>query len=232
MENSESRIDFRCSGANSENVDIVCGKCCEKYMKQYNKFGFPVYGFVILNLVFIALVCAIYSQIMIRPKLDQLLDQETASSTGNKLLIAYSCQLSIRLVLGVIFIILKTQVPHPLNFPSKFDCNHSKLYFTWLSQLTSGKENLLDVHCPCGEWNSCLWHSGRNRLPFFTGIHWKEFHARLKLSKIPSNKSQPKPKIKVLKIRETHKENNYSRDPKTFRTPITFFRWSRRRHNS
>ena len=97
--NSESRIDFRCSGAKSENVDIVRGKCCEKYMKQYNKFGFPVYGFVILNLVFIALVCAIYSQIMIRPKLDQLLDQETASSTGNKLLIAQSCQLSIRLVL-------------------------------------------------------------------------------------------------------------------------------------
>ena len=32
------------------------------------------------------------------------------------------------------------------------------------------------------------------------------------------------PKIKVLKIRETHKENNYLRDPKTFRTPITFFR--------
>ena len=88
MENSESRIDFRCSGAKSENVDIVRGKCCEKYMKQYNKFGFPVYGFVILNLVFIALVWAIYSQIMIRPKLDQLLDQETASSTGNKLLIA------------------------------------------------------------------------------------------------------------------------------------------------
>ena len=130
MENSESRIDFRCSGAKSENVDIVRGKCCEKYMKQYNKFGFPVYGFVILNLVFIALVCAIYSQIMIRPKLDQLLDQETASSTGNKLLIAESCQLSIRIVFGVIFIILKTQVPHPLNFSSKFDCNHSKLYFT------------------------------------------------------------------------------------------------------
>ena len=130
MENSEPRFDFRCSGAKSENVDTVRGKCYEKYMKKYNKFGFPVYGFVILNLVLIALVCAIYSQI-VRPKVDhlsrgirigdqerQLQDQETASSTGNKLFITYCCQLSIRIVLGVIFIILQTRLLYPLKFSS------------------------------------------------------------------------------------------------------------------
>ena len=121
MEINESRLDFRCDGAKSETVDIVRGKCYEKYMKQYNKFGFPVYGFVILNLLLIAFVCAIYSQI-VRPKVDQLLDQDTASSTGNKLFIAYCSQLSIRIVLGVIFIILQTQLLYPLNFSSQFNC--------------------------------------------------------------------------------------------------------------
>ena len=134
MENSESRFDFRCGGAKSENVDIVRGECYEKYMKQYNKFGFPMFGFVIINFVFLALVCAIYSQI-VRSKVDQLsrgnrngdqerqlLVQKTASSTGNKLFIAYCCQLLTRLVLGVIFIILQTQLLYPLKFSSKFNC--------------------------------------------------------------------------------------------------------------
>ena len=128
MENSESRFDFRCGGAKSENVDVVRGECYEKYMKQYNKFGFPMFGFVIINFFFLALVCAIYSQI-VRSKVDQLsrgnrngdqerqlLVQDTASSTGNKLFIAYCSQLSIRIVLGVIFIILQTQLFYPLKF--------------------------------------------------------------------------------------------------------------------
>ena len=134
MENSESRFDFRCGGAKSENVDVVRGECYEKYMKQYNKFGFPMFGFVIINFVLIALVCAIYSQV-VRSKVDQLsrgnrngdqerqlLVQDTASSTGNKLFIAYCSQLSIRIVLGVIFIILQTQLFYPLKFSSKFNC--------------------------------------------------------------------------------------------------------------
>ena len=134
MENSESRFDFRCGGAKSENVDVVRGECYEKYMKQYNKFGFPMFGFVIINFFFLALVCAIYSQI-VRSKVDQLSrgnrngdqerqlrDQDTASLTGNKLFIAYCSQLSIRIVLGVIFIILQTQLFYPLKFSSKFNC--------------------------------------------------------------------------------------------------------------
>ena len=134
MENSESRFDFRCGGAKSENVDVVRGECYEKYMKQYNKFSFPMFGFVIINFVLIALVCAIYSQI-VRSKVDQLsrgnrngdqerqlFEQETASLTGKKLFIAYCSQLSIRIVLGVIFIILQTQLFYPLKFSSKFNC--------------------------------------------------------------------------------------------------------------
>ena len=133
MENSESRFDFSCGGAKSDNADAVSGKCYQKYMKQHNKFGFPIYGFVLINFVILALVCAIYSQI-VGPKIDQLsrgnrnndlerrlLNQETASSTGNKLFKAYCYQLWIRIALGVIFIILQTQF-YPLKFSSKFNC--------------------------------------------------------------------------------------------------------------
>ena len=139
MENNESRFDFRCGGAKSENVDIVRGKCYEKYMKQYNKFGFPIFGFVILNLILIAFVCAIYSKIG-SAKVDQLSrgirDHETASSTGNRLFFAYCCQLSIRIVLGLIFIILQTHLLYPLKFYSKFNC--------YLTDGTTQPRNLSD----------------------------------------------------------------------------------------
>ena len=127
MENNDSRYDFRCSGAKSENIDFVRGKCYEKYMKHYNKFGFPFAGFVILNLALIAVVCAIYSH-KVRPKVDQLLqerqllDQETASSTGKTLFPAYCWQLLMRLLIGVIFIIFQTRLLYPLHFPSDFNC--------------------------------------------------------------------------------------------------------------
>ena len=131
MDSSESRLDFRCGVAKSENIDVVRKECYEKYEEQYNKFGFPVYGFVILNFVLIIFVCVIYSQIL-RPTVNRLSRsirngdperQENALSTGYKLFIAYCCQLSTRLVLGIIFIILQTQLLYPLKFPSKFNCN-------------------------------------------------------------------------------------------------------------
>ena len=130
MESSESRLDFRCGVAKSENIDVVRKECYEKYEEQYNKFGFPVYGFVILNFVLIIFVCVIYSQIL-RPTVNRLSRsirngdperQENALSTGYKLFIAYCCQLSTRLVLGVVFIILQTQLFYPLKFSSKFHC--------------------------------------------------------------------------------------------------------------
>ena len=130
MESSESRLDFRCGVAKSENIDVVRKECYEKYEEQYNKFGFPVYGFVILNFVLIIFVCVIYSQIL-RPTVNRLSRsirngdperQENALSTGHKLFIAYCCQLSTRLVLGIIFIILQTQLLYPLRLSSKFHC--------------------------------------------------------------------------------------------------------------
>ena len=150
MENSEPRFDFRCGAAKSETIDLVRGKCYEKYQEQYNKFALPVYGFVIMNFVLIIFVCVIYSQI-VRPTVNRLSrsirngdperqsrNQENALSTGYKLFIAYCCQLSTRLVLGVVFIILQTQLLYPLKFSSNFHC--------YLTDGTNQPRNSSDLH--------------------------------------------------------------------------------------
>ena len=134
IEYLELRSDFRCGGAKSENIDLVPRKCYEKYKEQYNRFDMPVYGFVIMNFVLIIIVCVTYSR-QVRPTVNRLSrgirngdserqshDQENALSTGYKLFIAYCYQLFTRLVLGVFFIILQTQLLYPLKFPSKFHC--------------------------------------------------------------------------------------------------------------
>ncbi|XP_078361506.1 uncharacterized protein LOC144645842 [Oculina patagonica] len=127
MDNSESRFDFRC-GAKSENMDLVRGKCFEQYEQQYSKFGIPVYGFVIVNFSTIAIVCVIYSQ-FVKSRVEQLLEanlnrdaERQRPPETRKLFAAYCCQLAARLSLGIIFIVLQTQLLYPLNFPSSFNC--------------------------------------------------------------------------------------------------------------
>ena len=139
VENTESRYDFRCGGAKSENIDLIRGECFEKYEKQHNKYGVPVYGFVITNFLLIAIVCVIYSQTVSNtvahlssssrdrdPESGQSRDQESptrqTTNCGHRLFIAYCCQLSTRLVLGVLFILLQTQLLYPLKFSSTFEC--------------------------------------------------------------------------------------------------------------
>ena len=130
-ENGESRYDFRCGVAKSENIDLVRGKCFELYEKQYNRHALPTYGFVIMNFFLIGTVCAIYSRI-VSPTVDQLslsacngdLERQSPDheKAGRKLFIAYCCQLFTRIVLGVLFMVLQTQVLYPLDFPSSFSC--------------------------------------------------------------------------------------------------------------
>ena len=134
MENSESRFDFQCGGAKSENTDLVRGKCFDKYEELYNKYSIPVYGFVIVNFSLIAIVCVIYSQ-FVKSRVEQLLEgnrnngdterqsPDEENPTRRKLFTAYCCQLSARLVLGILFIVLQTQLLYPSNFPSNFNCH-------------------------------------------------------------------------------------------------------------
>ena len=128
MENSDS---FRC-GAKLQNKDVVRAKCSDQYKKQYNKSGIPVYGFVIANFSLIVTVCVIYSQ-LVKPRVDEVerairrrADAESQNNDDNRpkprLFVAYFCQLGTRFAIGIIFIVLQTQVLYPDNFPSNFHC--------------------------------------------------------------------------------------------------------------
>ena len=121
MEISDS---FRCA-AEGDKIDLIRGKCSEQYEKQHNKSGFPVYGFVIVNFFGIGLFCVIYSE-AVKSKVDQQLAanrrRDENLSTGRRLFLAYICQLVTRLTLGIVFIVLQTQLLYPDNFPSDFHC--------------------------------------------------------------------------------------------------------------
>ena len=105
MENSKLKFDFRCD-AKLSGKDFVRGKCFDKYEKQCNKFGIPVYGFVIANFSVVAIVSVIYSH-CIQSTVHALEDAEGQLQQGNRtrrrLFIAYCCQLATRFFLGILF---------------------------------------------------------------------------------------------------------------------------------
>ena len=152
MENSESRFDFRCGGAKSENTDLVQGKCFDKYEELYNKYSIPIYGFVIVNFSLIAIVCVIYSQ-FVKSTVEQLLEgnrngdaerqspDEENPTRRSKLFTAYCCQLSARLVLGILFIVLQTQLLYPSTFPSNFNCYFKTSGGNQVSDSSAGSQN-------------------------------------------------------------------------------------------
>ena len=143
-EYTESRFDFSCGV--KRNKDLIEGKCFEKYGKRYNKLSIPVYGFVIVNFSLIALVAVIYSQIvksrvndLDSPNADNESQPQQAHPTRRGLFVAYCCQLTFRISLGILFMVLQTQVLYPNNFPSDFKCdvmNNSVTPSTNFTQVT------------------------------------------------------------------------------------------------
>ena len=121
-ENSEP-TDFRCGSTGDE--ELIGKKCYEQYEKQYNKFGIPVYGFVIINFLVTASVCGIYSQ-AVKKRVDELdgrTQQRNGNVTGKRLFKAYCLQLLVRFALGISFVLLQTKLLYPPSFPSNFKCN-------------------------------------------------------------------------------------------------------------
>ena len=143
-EYTESRFDFSCGV--KRNKDLIEGKCFEKYGKRYNKLSIPVYGFVIVNFSLIALVAVIYSHIvksrvndLDSPNADNESQLQQAHPTRRGLFVAYCCQLAFRVSLGILFMVLQTQVLYPNNFPSDFKCdvmNNSVTPSTNFTQVT------------------------------------------------------------------------------------------------
>ena len=143
-EYTESRFDFSCGV--KRNKDLIEGKCFEKYGKRYNKLSIPVYGFIIVNFSLIALVAVIYSHIVKSrindldlPDADNESQLQQAHPTRRGLFVAYCCQLAFRVSLGILFMVLQTQVLYPNNFPSDFKCdvlNNSVTPSTNFTQVT------------------------------------------------------------------------------------------------
>ena len=155
MENNESRLDFRCA-AKSETMDLVRGKCFEQYEKKYNKSGVPVYAFVIVNFTLVGIVGVIYSQV-VKSRVDQLLaanrrkDAERQNDNPpegkRRLFVAYLCQLATRFAMGIVFIVLQTQVLYPDNFPSDFPCLIAAATHAANASSTSNIQNGSEYEC-------------------------------------------------------------------------------------
>ncbi|CAH3119424.1 unnamed protein product [Porites lobata] len=132
IEINESRADFRC-GSEDANKEVISGKCYEQYEKRNNKFGIPVYGFVIINFLVTASVCGIYSQ-AVKSRVNELeastnageegqTRQEITGPTRKKLFIGYCCQLVVRFLLALVFVLLQAKLLYSRSFPSNFNCN-------------------------------------------------------------------------------------------------------------
>ena len=156
MGNSESRFDIRCA-AESEKMDLVRGQCFEQYENRYNKSGVPVYAFVILNFSLIGIVGVIYSQV-VNSRVDQLLaanrgrDAEGLNNDNppegkRRLFVAYLCQLATRFAMGLVFIVLQTQVLYPANFPSDFPCQITRGSHAASGSSTSNIQNSTMYEC-------------------------------------------------------------------------------------
>ena len=156
IENSESRFDFRCA-AKSETMDLVRRKCFEQYEKKYNKSGVRVYAFVIVNFTLVGIVGVIYSRI-VKSRVDQLLaanrrrDAERQNNDNppegkRRLFVAYLCQLATRFAMGIVFIVLQTQVLYPDNFPSDFLCLIAAATHAANASSTSNIQNGSEYEC-------------------------------------------------------------------------------------
>ncbi|XP_078362219.1 nucleotide-binding oligomerization domain-containing protein 1-like isoform X2 [Oculina patagonica] len=155
IESSESRFDFHCA-ANANEKDLgktKTAKCLEQYRKLYNKLGVPVFAFVVLNFFLIASVCVVYS-LVVKSRVDKLLKALGNGDAENqpppvtrKLFKAYCCQLGIKLVFGIIFIFLQTQLFYPSNFPPSFECNDTPESSKATNASASNIQNMTKYTC-------------------------------------------------------------------------------------
>ena len=124
---------FRCDiKADKQTSDNLRDHCHDKYNKQFNK-NFPLYGFVLLNIAVVLLVCLVYSQ-YVKQRVDELdnADNGDTENQGNaapqqsrlccKVFTAYVVHLLIRSILLALILILQWEVLYPNTFPQAFTC--------------------------------------------------------------------------------------------------------------
>ena len=133
MEINEWRRDFVCGSLTSgDSRELIRGMCWEQYKKQINKFGIPMYGFLIVNVCVTASVLVIYSR-GVKSRVNELeertnkrMSQADSTQSGKRLFKAYFGQLVFRILLGIFFVLLQALLLYPRSFPSIFHCNLAK----------------------------------------------------------------------------------------------------------
>ena len=126
VEVNERRLDFVC-GSSDDSKELIRAICWEQYKKQVNKFGIPLYGFLIINFCVTASVWVIYSR-AVKSRVNELEDRtnekrKNQAECGKKLFKAYFAQLVVRIFLGIFFVLLQALLLYPPRFPSIFHCN-------------------------------------------------------------------------------------------------------------
>ncbi|XP_078356877.1 uncharacterized protein LOC144641721 [Oculina patagonica] len=121
---TSERRRFRCQVPNSQD------ECLAKYDEQFNS-PFPLYGFVLLSFVPLVVVCIAYSWCFVKSRVDEIepamkSDLENPRPrprvTTRRVFFSYFLQLSVRLTLGIVFILFQSIVFYPSGFPIKFIC--------------------------------------------------------------------------------------------------------------
>ena len=131
VENMQSSSDISCDEKVNDNHESIRKKCYDDYCKKYSIF--PVYGFVLINFFFIALVPIIYSSVL-KSRVNELenhnenVEEQLQQNQSRFLFTAYCCQLAATIVLATLsIIVLQTRVFNAsTHFPSNFKCNPGK----------------------------------------------------------------------------------------------------------
>ena len=131
VENMQSSSDISCDEKVNDNHESIRKKCYEDYCNKYSIF--TVYGFVLINFIFIALVPIIYSRVL-KSRVNELenhnenVEEQLQQNQSRFLFTAYCCQLAATIVLATLsIIVLQTRVFNAsTHFPSNFKCNPGK----------------------------------------------------------------------------------------------------------
>ena len=131
VENMQSSSDISCDEKVNDNHESIRKKCYEDYCNKYSIF--TVYGFVLINFIFIALVPIIYS-LVLKSRVNELenhnenVEEQLQQNQSRFLFTAYCCQLAATIVLATLsIIVLQTRVFNAsTHFPSNFKCNPGK----------------------------------------------------------------------------------------------------------
>ena len=174
IEINDSTSDIRCDAEfDKDEKDLILEKCFDEYQKEYSKF--PVYGFVLINCLIMAMVPIIYS-LCLKSRVNELetLNQNVVGQLQQSrvLFTAYCSQLAATIVLATVFIIaLQTRAFRAsTNFPSNFECNLLKQGSNSSAfSSTNGLLAVTDIY-PCRNTRATKKFGGSVALTVFNGI--------------------------------------------------------------